>query len=262
MKAIASIALAAITLCSFSPSSQDNSNNLQLKTASNHPMQYFVSLPKSWTKKKVWPVLMILEAADKEYKINAERFVNAREDLPFIIIAPYNTNNGSQGRRDPKLFPYSNETWDYMEKIGDCQFNDEGIHQIVLDVAKDFNGENQIYLTGFEAGAHALWSIVFNHPEYLRAAIPVAGNFRNRCVEPPKISKDPRNKDLPIRSIVGELDEYFRPSGKIYNQWTEVRDLAISKGFKNISEIIIPKKGHVPMPEEVLSYVNSIVSKK
>jgi predicted peptidase len=240
---------------------QDSSSALQLKTANNHPMQYFVSLPKGWNKSKKWPVVMILEAADKEYKTNAERFLKARGETPVILVAPYNTNNGNSGRRDEKVFPYSKETWDYIEKVGDCQFNDDGIHQIIQDVSKDFSGEEKIYLTGFEAGAHALWSIVFNHPEYLKAAIPVAGNFRNRCIEPSKISKDSSKKNLPIHSIVGEEDDYFSPLGKVYNQWIEVKTLGEKNGFSNISETVISKKGHVPMPEEVLNYINSLQKK-
>jgi predicted peptidase len=232
--------------------SQNGSSQLQLKTASKHPMRYFISLPKGWNKTKKWPVLIVLEEAMKEYKINMERFVNARGESPFILVGPYNTNNGNSGRRDENIFPYSKETWDYMEKVGDCQFSDEGIHQIILEVVNDFNGEEKIYLTGFEAGAHALWSIVFNHPEYLKAAIPVAGNFRNRCIELSKISNDPSKKNLPIHSIVGEADDYFGPGGKVYNQWTEVKTLAMNNGFSNISETVIPKKAHVPMPEEVI----------
>jgi len=60
------------------------------------------------------------------------------------------------------------------------------------------------------------------------AAVSVAGNFRDRCVEDAKISTDPSRKDLPIRSFVGGKDEYFGPSGKVYDQWIKVRD----PGFK------------------------------
>jgi len=260
MKTIALLAI-TILISNSLTFGQDVSSSLQLKTASNHPMQYFISLPKGWNKTKKWPVLIVLEEAAKEYKINIERFVKARGDSPFILVGPYNTNNGNSGRRDENIFPYSKETWDYMEKVGDCQFNDEGIHQIILDVTNNFNGEDKIYLTGFEAGTHALWSIVFNHSEYLKAAIPVAGNFRNRCIELSKIPSDPSKKNLPIHSIVGEVDEGFGPSGKVYNQWTEVKTLAINNGFSNITETVIPKKGHVPMPEEVMNYVISLQKK-
>jgi poly(3-hydroxybutyrate) depolymerase len=237
------------------------SQELSLQKTKDHPIQYYLSLPQGWSKAKTWPVVVVLEAADKEYQKNAERFVAARGAMPFILVAPINTNNGNQGRRDPKLFPYSNETWNYMEKVGDCQFNDEGIGKIMKEVAILYNGENKIYVTGFEAGAHVLWSLVFNHPEWLNAAASVAGNFRNRCVEPSKISNSPSRKNLLIKSFVGDADDYFGPGGKVYNQWTEVKSLALSHGFENISETVIRGKGHVPMPEEVMNYFNSLLKK-
>ncbi|HCW05966.1 MAG TPA: hypothetical protein DGG95_01225 [Cytophagales bacterium] len=239
--------------------SQSCSAQLQLLKASNHPMQYYLSLPEGWSKNKTWPVVILLEAADKEFKLNAERFVAARATMPFILVAPFNTNNGNDGRRDPKIFPYSTETWDYMEKIGDCQFNDEGIGQIIKDVAQQFNGEEKIYVTGFEAGTHVLWSLVFNHPELVKAAAPVAGNFRNRCVESSKIASDPSKKIFPIKSFVGAKDDFFGPGGKIRNQWTEVATLAKANGYLTISETVIPEKGHEPMPKEVMNYFYSLI---
>ena len=244
-------------ICHFSCFGQ---GALQLKTAKRHPMMYYISLPQNWTPSKSWPVVVILEAAEKEFKKNAERFVEARGSTPFILVAPLNTNNGNQGRKDPAVFQYSRETWDYIDRVGDCQFNSDGIRQIMLDVQKEFNGESKIFITGFEAGAHDLWSIVFNHPEYLRAAAPVAGNFRGRCIASDKISNDGSKSKLPIVSFIGAKDEYFGPSGSNYNQWLDVKQLAVSNGFKNISETIIPNAGHVPMPKKVLDYFSSLLN--
>ena len=234
-------------------------DKLQLKTANGHPMMYYVSLPKQWKATSSWPVVFILEAADKEFRKNAERFVEARGSAPFILVAPVNTNNGNMGRRDPAVFPYSKETWDYINKVGDCQFNADGIRQIMLDVQKEFHGEDKIFITGFEAGAHDLWSIVFNHPDYLRAAAPVAGNFRGRCVTAGNRSASGSKKDLPIRSFVGSNDEGFGPASPNYNQWLEVKKLALEQGFTNISETVIPATGHIPLPKEVLSYFSSLL---
>src|SRR5689334_2802775 len=85
-------------------------DSLQLKTANGHPMQYYLSLPNGWTKEKKWPVVVIIEAADKQYKENALRFVRERKGMPFILVAPYNVNNSRSGRRDPAVFPYSEKT--------------------------------------------------------------------------------------------------------------------------------------------------------
>ena len=79
-------------------------SELQFKTANGHAMMYYISLPQNWTAAKSWPVVFILEAAEKEFKNNAQRFVDARGSAPFILVAPVNTNNGNQGRKTQKYF--------------------------------------------------------------------------------------------------------------------------------------------------------------
>jgi len=244
--------LTVISTITFAqPESKDA---IQLKKLDGHPMQYYISLPKGWSASKKWPVVMVLEAAEKEYKVNAQRFIDAREDMPFIIVAPIHTNNGNQGRRDPNLFPYTNQTWDYIDKIGDCQFNDDGFKQILTDIKKLYEAEDAVYITGFEAGAHMLWSIVFNHPELLKAAVPVGGNYRGRCVDGSQISSNPSKTNLPIVAFMGEKDDVFGLNGPLVAQWNDAKSLAIKNGFKNVNEKVIQGKGHVPLPKEVLEY--------
>jgi predicted peptidase len=230
-------------------------DSLQLKKANGHPMQYFVSLPDKWTPAKKWPVVVIIESADKEYRENALRFVRARKDLPFILVAPYNVNNSRQGRRDPKVFPYSPADWDFIEKTGDCQFNLDGINHIVADVQKNYNGEDRFYLTGFEAGAHTVWQFIFQQPEKLRGAAPVAGNYnQNSCMTEPLFSKDKSLVQLPVKGFSGSADPAFGINGVVYYQWKNARQAAIDHGYKNVTEAIVPGKAHVPLPMEVLNW--------
>jgi poly(3-hydroxybutyrate) depolymerase len=246
---IPAICAIASCLCAQSPT-----EDIKLLTATGHPMQYYVSLPKGWTATKKWPTVMIFEAAEKEYKANLNRFVDARGELPFIFVAPIHTNNGNQGRRDPNLFPYSIETWNYIDKVGDCIFNDDGIKQIFIDCKAKFSAEEQYYITGFEAGTHLLWSMIFHRPEFVKAAAPVAGNFRARCVDVNSISSNPVKSKIPINAFVGELDDAWGPSAMLYGQWVEAKNLALKNGYKEITETIIKGKGHEPMPSEVLAY--------
>jgi hypothetical protein len=37
----------------------------QLKTASSHPIQYYLSLPEGWTAGKRWPVVVVIESAER-----------------------------------------------------------------------------------------------------------------------------------------------------------------------------------------------------
>ncbi len=229
-----------------------------LKTASHHAMQYYLSLPHGHAPDKKWPVVVVVEAAEKQFQENARRFVKARGDLPFIIVAPIIVTNGNQGRRDPSIYPYSPATWELIDRVGNCAFDLEGLSQVLADVRASYGGESRVFVTGFEAGAHLVWAMTFQRPERLRAAAPVAGNYIGRCMEASPFSKDPSRKNLPIRAFSGKADAMFGPSGQYHGQWQAAHDLAVAHGYENISETVVPDKGHVPLPDEVMAYFASL----
>src|SRR4030095_1375454 len=231
---------------------------LNFKKASNHPMQYYVTLPDNWSSKSKWPVVIVVEAAEKQFKTNAERFITARKDISFIIVAPFITTNGQQGQRDPNIYPYSSVIWDTIDKISTCKFDIDGLQSIINDVKKDFSGSDKVFITGFEAGTHLVWAMIFQHPELLYAAAPVAGNYRARCIENHSFSKDDSRTQLPIKNFTGTDDKDFGLNGRFHNQYLEAKNLALSHGYKNISESEVPGKAHVPLPEEVLNYFNVV----
>jgi len=231
---------------------------LQLKKASNHPIQYYISLPVNWSSKLKWPVVIVLEAAEKQFKTNAERFITARKDMPFIIVAPLITTNGQQGHKDPNIYPYSSAVWDTIDKISTCKFDVDGLQSIIDDVKEDFFGSDKVFITGFEAGTHLLWAIIFQHPELLYAAAPVAGNYRTRCIENNSLSNDDSRTTLPIKNFTGSDDKDFGLNGRFHTQYLEAKNLALLHGYKNISESEVHGKAHVPLPEEVLNYFNTV----
>ncbi|MDP4265691.1 MAG: dienelactone hydrolase family protein [Bacteroidota bacterium] len=234
-------------------------DSLVSRTATGHPMQYYVSLPSGWNKNKKWPVVVVVEAAEKEFKVNAERFANARKQMPFIIVAPVIVTNGNYGKRDPKIYPYSSTVWDEIDKEGACSFDINGLQAVMKDVRQLYNAEEKIYITGFEAGAHLVWAMIFQHPEQLMAAVAVAGNYRNRCMETQSFSDDKSKNELPVRAMYGEKDSLFSKKGGLFSQWLEAKQLAEKHGYKNITEEEIKAKGHVPLPAEVLNYFSSLL---
>ena len=54
------------------------------RTASSHPMQYYVSLPQGWTAARKWPVVVVIESANRQFLETLGIFVKARGDKPFI----------------------------------------------------------------------------------------------------------------------------------------------------------------------------------
>jgi len=227
-------------------------------TATGHPMQYWISLPAGWHPGGSWPVVVALEAAEKEYQANAERFVAARGARPFIIVVPYIVTNGNQGLRDPQIFPYTPETWDYIDTITGCRFDNEGLARVLADVQRLYQGRDRCYLTGFEAGTHLLWAYTFQHPEQLAAVAPVAGNYRGRCVTTDLFSSQAVRASLPIRGFTGALDRDFAVGGRVYGQYLEAKAVAREHGFLTLSDEVVPGKDHVPLPAEVLAWFASL----
>ena len=230
----------------------------ELKKALHHPMQYYISLPNNWSVKTKWPIVIALEEAEKQFEKNAERFMTARKDMPFIIVVPLITTNGQQGHRDPTVYPYSKAVWDTIDKVSICQFDLEGLQNIINDIKEKYSGSDKVFITGFEAGTHLLWASLFQHPEWLYAAAPVAGNYRGRCMESNAFSADNSKAQLPIKNFTGSDDKDFGPGGRIYGQYLEAKNLALAHGYKNISETSVPGKAHVPLPESVLDYFYTV----
>jgi predicted peptidase len=224
-----------------------------LKIAKDHPIQYYVSFPKAWTAKSKFAVVILFEAAGKEYKKNIERFIAARGEAPFILVQPIHTNNGNQGRGDATLFPYTKETWAYIDKVGDCQFNSDGINAIYNEIHGEYNTQDRWYVTGFEAGVHMLWWMVFNRPDLVKVAVPVEGNYRSRCVDESKIDHGPKSSII-IKAFFGDKDELSKPGAVFYDQWIQAKDVAKKNGFSNISEQVVAGKGHETMEKEVLDF--------
>jgi poly(3-hydroxybutyrate) depolymerase len=233
-------------------------SNLELKKASDHPIQYYISLPTNWSAKTKWPVVIIISDAEKQFKKDAEEFISAMKDMPFIIVSPFITTNGTQGHRNPTIYPYSKSVWDTIDKISICKFDIDGLQSIIKDVKKNYSGSDKVFITGFEGGAHLVWAMIFQHPELLYAAAPVAGNYRDRCMETNSFSNDASRSTLPIKNFTGLDDTNFGVNGKLYNQYLEAKKLALAHGYKNISETEVKDKGHVPLPGSVLDYFNSV----
>jgi dienelactone hydrolase len=229
-------------------------DELRRETADGHPMQYYLSLPRGFEAKRTWPVVVVVEAAEKRFEENARRFVAARGDLPFIIVAPIVVTNGRSGQRDPAIYPYSTAVWDGIDKSGVCEFDLAGIDRVLDKVRREHHGDGRVFLTGFEAGTHLVWAYALLHPERLRAVAPVAGNYIGRCVEEDKISTHPARRALPIRGFVGANDAQFGPSGAVHAQWEAARKLALAHGFASIVETVVAGREHVPLPADVLAW--------
>src|SRR5689334_5191034 len=231
----------------------------QLKTASTHPIQYYLSLPEGWTNTKKWPVVVVIDSAQREFLQAATAFAQARGTRPFILVTPLVVTNGGAGFRSVPTYHYSNETWDRIQNSGQFKFDMDGLNAIMQDLLKDYGGEDKFFITGLEAAGHTVWGVLFNHPEMVRAAVLVCPNYAGRWVDEAHISSAAERVDLPIRNFIGTNDTLCSSGSPIYTQMTRAMNLTAEHGYKNVTVVRIEGKGHERLAGEVLDYFASLL---
>lgn len=240
-------ALLAIALTSGHAPGQD----VEVKTASTHPMRYYVSLPKNWRAEKSWPVVVVIESANRDFKVNAEEFVKARGELPFIIVAPQVITDGGPHYREAPGYSYREKDWARVAQDGEWKFDDDGLAAVMSDVHRLYNGNSQYFITGWEAGTHTVFAMAFNHPERLCGAAVVCPNYAARHIAFAPAFKE--NARLPIRIFAGSQDPAWRPGQPLFDQTLRAQAEGRAHGFLFTSEIV-KGEGHGPLPSAVLRW--------
>jgi poly(3-hydroxybutyrate) depolymerase len=235
-----------------------------LRTASTHPMQYYVSLPKNWSASRTWPVVVTIAGSGKEFPDNHAAFSAERDaqNYPFIIVTPLVLTDGGTTNPSQPAYHYSSSTWDLVNSEGACPFDFDGIKAVIADVSSLFKGQSTFFMTGFSGGNNTNSAVLLLHPEWLRGSAPAAGNFGGRCVTgfvdnpalddpvPHPISTSPTRVSLPIRFFNGTADGnnmFLLP------QRDSLTALARRNGYTNIAATMVTGAGHDPMPAQVLA---------
>jgi poly(3-hydroxybutyrate) depolymerase len=227
----------------------------ELRTASGHSIQYYVSLPQGWTAARKWAVVVVIESANRQFQETLAIFVKARKDMPFILVAPLVTTNGGANYRQAETYHYSDAVWSEIARDR-CGFDADGIAAAVADVRKLYGGEDRYFLTGWEAGGHTVWSIIFEHPDALRAAAPAVSNYAGRCLES-GFSTSPARAELPVTVFQVASGRDVAPGTYVYRQSQQAMKIAEEHGYRKVSERIVADKPHGPLAEEVLAYFAS-----
>lgn len=225
------------------------------ETASNHPMQYYLSIPKGWNSDETWPIVIVLEGGNKNFLKMARTFVEARGDLPFIIASPVILTNGGADLRLLPEYHYPAAVWDEIDRSGKCKFDFEGLAAIIADVQARYRGQAKVFITGHSAGAHLAWGMILQHPEKLAAAAVTCGNYNGRCLTDEGFSSFPERSDLAVKGFQGGLDTARAP---LEIQFQSGRAAAQRHGYRNISYEIVSGAGHEPFAAKVLAYFDSI----
>jgi len=253
--AITGLILSTLLIAERASEETQDAQSLILRTATHHAMQYYVSLPRRWTRDKSWPVLIAVEGSDKNFVELARAYVAARRDLPFIVIVPVVLTNGGLDLRSLPTYQYAAAVWDEVDRTGRCQFDLDGVKSVIDDAQTQYNGHG-VFMTGFSAGGHLTWAMVLLHPERLAAAALAAANYVSRCIDEDKISTNAARASLPIKEFLGAED----PGRQGFEmQFDRARRFAQQHGYNKISLQVVSGK-HEAFEAQVLTYFASLLN--
>jgi predicted peptidase len=205
----------------------------ELRTAKEVEVKYHLALPRGWKAESTWPILVTLAGAGKDHQANFDQFVKARGELPFIVVTPHVNSLG----KDPADL--------------------KAVLAIVKEVQKEFAGQPKFYVTGFSAGAHLTWQLIFLHPELLAGASPVCGNFNQRGID--QVVEHAAAEKLPIHGFQGDKDQVLH---HLNPQWETAVELAHKHGYKNIDRTVIAGGTHLPYQTQVVAFFGSLLPKE
>jgi len=258
-KPIGSVLLSLVVLACSPAALVHASEAPQLKTASSHPIQYYLSLPEGWVATKKWPVVVVIESAERDFLQAATAFAQARGSRPFILITPLVVTNGGAGYRNVPTYHYTDAVWDRIQSSGPFNFDMDGITAIMHDVRKQYGGEDKYFIAGLEAAGHTVWGVVFNHPEALKGAALICPNYLGRWVDEKTMSSAAERASLPVRNFVGANDTLCAAGHPIYTQMQNAMTFAEAHGYKNVSLTRVEGKGHERLADEVLAYFSALM---
>ena len=252
---LAASPLAALLLAAAPPSTAITSHQ-----ATTHRMRYFVAPPVGWAPGHAWPVVVVIADAHRDFADNLQRFVQARGDRPFLLVAPeVVTCGGTRGQTSPP-YSYTEAEWKQARAPKDFEFDDAGLAAVLADVHAKWGGVERAYLTGWEAGGHTVWAQTLRRPERWRAVAPVTTNYQGRGLTPEAFSHAPERATLPIQTFLcaapsGNIAPFLAP---LRQQIDRALAEASAHGFAPAPVRVVAGADHGPLPGPVLAWFDSL----
>jgi predicted esterase len=186
-------------------------DRLVLKTASGHPIRYYLSLPPAYRPGRRWPVLVCADCAGSNFRSLAEHFRKERGRLPCLLVVPCtfsNTNaiTGAMRAKYRRLYP--DDLIDHVRgpSCADLDWDEAGLLAILRDLHRDYDTEERFYITGFSGGGLLAYRMIFKHPDLLAGAAPECANFFHPEYRSLKGRFSPADLNFPVHLIQGEED--------------------------------------------------------
>ncbi len=254
--------LLSITLVTAGPlaaQQPDASQAILERSATSHPIHYFVSLPPGWNSQRTWPLLVVIPDADREFRATAGTFAAARRSAPFVIVVPMILGGGGTAQQHKRDFDYPDSAWSIADRVGSCSFDEDGMTAVLVDVHRLYNTDSKIFLTGWEAGGHVVIPQLLAHPERMRAVVVVTPNFAGRCVTPATRSLTGAEARIPVRVFYGDKDPAWKSTSPLFVQSARFDSLARTRGFMSVSDSLIRNRGHGSLAADVIDYFATLL---
>jgi hypothetical protein len=217
-------------------------------------MQYYVSRPMGWTINSKWPVIIVVESANKQFKETLEIFAKARKDAPFILAAPLVTTNGGANYRQADTYHYSEATWQEIEKDR-CKFDLMGLPPLP-PTFKKHAWRGAPFLTA--GGRWPTRSGLCPRARVdMAAAAPAVSNYAGRCLAA-GFSSAPSRIDLPVTVFQVEGGRDVMLGKFVHRQSQQAMKVATAQGFRNVTERVVANRPHGPLADEVVAYCWSL----
>jgi poly(3-hydroxybutyrate) depolymerase len=229
------------------------------RTATAHPIHYFVSLPPEWNSNKTWPLLVVIPDADREFRKTANAFASARGSTPFVIVVPMILGGGGTAQQHKASFDYPDSVWSIADRVGYCDFDEAGLTAVLDDVHRLYHADSKFFLTGWEAGGHVVIPQLFAHPERLRAVAIVTPNFLGRCVTPATRRLTEAESQIPVRVFGGSSDPAWTTTSPLFTQSARFDSLAKARGFRGVTDSVIRNRGHGALAADVVGYFATLL---
>jgi hypothetical protein len=227
------------------------------RTATTHPMRYWVSRPQGWSARQRWPVVVVIPGAEREFLAETREFAAARGTRPFLVVTPLVLSAGGTAQDHRAAFDYPDAAWARAARDGNCTFDRDGLDAVLADIQRLDAADSVVMLAAFEAGGHVAWAQLFSHPQRIAAAALVTPNYIGRCVDEAGIPRFAEHRMPPVRAFAGGRDSLWSADSPIRGQWLRARALALAHGFQSLTEIVVPDKGHELMASELLEFLDS-----
>ncbi len=173
---------------------------------------YLLYLPENyhWSSRR-WPLILSLHGAgatgDNLTRVRGEGLphrVEAKRDLPFIIVAPQSIHGG---------------------------WNTDALNSLLTDVLTKYRVDaDRVYLTGLSMGGYGTWAMAAAHPERFAAIAPICGGGDSSTIA--------QLKNLPTWVFHGAKDRVILP------RESEKMVAALKQVGGDVKLTIYPELGH------------------